>query len=97
MFVRKKNINRLRGRVECVRWVAKSMRSMKIIDDPGFHRLMKTGRPHYRIPSSRTLARDVHVVFRRVKERIAKMLQVSFFLGGFIMISLPSKRGTMAA
>ena len=64
-------------RVECVRWVAESMRSMKMIDDPGFHRLMKTGRPHYRIPSSRTVARDVHVVFRRVKERIAKMLQVS--------------------
>jgi hypothetical protein len=48
-----------------------------MIDDPGFHRLMKTGRPHYRIPSSRTVACDVHVVFRRVKERIAKMLQVS--------------------
>ena len=48
-----------------------------MIDDPGFHQLMKTGRPHYWIPSSRTVARDVHVVFRRVKRRIAKMLQVS--------------------
>ena len=64
-------------RIECVRWVAESMRSMKMIDDPGFHRLMKTGRPQYRIPSSRTVARDVHVVFRKVKERISKMLQVS--------------------
>jgi hypothetical protein len=54
------------------------MRSMQIVDDPGFHRLMKTGRPHYRIPSSRTVARDVHVVFNRVKERIANMLKVSF-------------------
>jgi hypothetical protein len=53
------------------------MRSMKTIDDPGFHRLMKTGRPQYRIPSSRTVVRDVHVVFRKVKERIATMLQVS--------------------
>ena len=53
------------------------MRSMKIVDDPGFHCLMKTGRPQYKIPSSRTVARDVHVVFRRVKDRIAKMLQVS--------------------
>jgi hypothetical protein len=52
---------------------------MKIIDDPGFHRLMKTGRPHYRLPSSRTTTRDVHVVFKRVKERIATILQVSFF------------------
>ena len=51
---------------------------MHIVEDPGLHRLMKTGRPHYRIPSSRTVARDVHVVFRRVKERIAEMLQVSY-------------------
>jgi hypothetical protein len=63
--------------VEYVRWCAESMRSFKIVDDAGFHRLMKTGRPHLRIPSSRTVARDVHVVFKRVKERIAKMLQVS--------------------
>ena len=54
-----------------------------MIDDPGFHRLMKTGRPQYRIPSSRTVARDVHVVFQRVKERIAKMLQVSFLYSYF--------------
>ena len=53
------------------------MRSLKIVEDPGFHRLMKTGRPQYKIPSRRTVARDVHVVFRKVKERIAKMLQVN--------------------
>ena len=60
------------------------MRSMKIVDDPGFHRLMKTGRPQYKIPSGRTVARDVHVVFKkvnvvfkRVKEQITKMLKVS--------------------
>jgi len=56
------------------------MRSMKIVEDPGFHRLMKTGRPQYKIPSRRTVARDVHVVFRRVKERIAKMLQVNIII-----------------
>lgn len=64
--------------VEYVRWCAESMRSFRIVDDPAFHRLMKTGRPHLRVPSSRTVARDVHVVFKRVKERIAKTLQVSF-------------------
>jgi hypothetical protein len=53
------------------------MRSFRIVDDPGFQRLMKTGRPHTRIPSYRTVARDVHVVFKTVKARIAKMLQVS--------------------
>ena len=56
------------------------MRSMKIVEDPGFQRLMKTGRPHYKIPSSKTVARDVHVVFRKVKERITKMLQVNILI-----------------
>ena len=56
------------------------MRSMKIVEDPGFHRLMKTGRPHYKIPSRRTVARDVHVVFKRVKERISKILQVNILI-----------------
>ena len=54
------------------------MRSFRIVEDPAFHQLMKTGRPQTRILLSRTVARDVHVVFKRVKERIAKMLQVNF-------------------
>ena len=36
---------------------------------------MKTGRPEYYIPSSRTVSRDVKQVFVRVRKRIAKMLQ----------------------
>ena len=61
---------------------------MKIVDDPGFHRLMKTGRPHYKIPSGRTVTRDVHVVFRKVKEWIATMLQVSIlFIVQFLSYS----------
>ena len=54
-----------------------------MIDDPGFHQLMKTGRPQYWIPSLRTVVRNVHVIFQRVKERIAKMLQVSFLYSYF--------------
>lgn len=65
------------SRVECVCWVAESLRPAKIVDDPSFHRLMKTGRPHYKIPKAKTVARDVHRVFDRVKKRMAKMLQVS--------------------
>ena len=53
------------------------MRSIKIVNDPGFHRLMKTGHPQYRILSARTVAHNVQVVFRRVKQRIAKMLRFS--------------------
>jgi hypothetical protein len=75
--------------VEYVRWCAESMRSFRIVDDPGFHRLMKTGRPSTRIPSYRTVARDVHVVFKRVKERVAKMLQVSPLRILFVIVHSP--------
>ena len=52
---------------------------MKIVEDPAFIRLMKTGRLHYKLPSAKMLGRDAHVVFRRVKGQIKKMLKVSFF------------------
>ena len=48
-----------------------------IVDEAGFHHLIKTGHLHIRIPSQRTVAHDVQVVFKRVKEHIGKMLQVS--------------------
>jgi hypothetical protein len=50
---------------------------MLIVEDGEFHCLMKTGRPTYRIPTAKTVAKDVHVVFHRVKEHVGKMLQVS--------------------
>lgn len=40
---------------------------------------MKTGRPEYHIPSPTTVAHDVKLVFARTRQRIARMLQVSFF------------------
>ena len=64
--------------VECVWWVAESMQPIGIVDDPGFQHLMKTGHPHYCIPSSQTVACNVHVVFKQVKDWIVKMLWVSF-------------------
>ena len=53
---------------------------MLIVEDEEFHCMMKTGRPAYRIPTAKTVAKDVHVVYHRVKERVGKMLQVSKFL-----------------
>ncbi|RXW23667.1 hypothetical protein EST38_g2184 [Candolleomyces aberdarensis] len=61
--------------VEIVRWVAESIRPASIVEDNGFKVLMKTGRPHYKLPSRFTVARDVHEVFKRTRARIAKMLQ----------------------
>ena len=47
-----------------------------IVNDRGFRKLMKMGRPDYHIPSAETLSHDVKKVFACVRKRIAKMLQV---------------------
>lgn len=62
---------------EIVRWVFESLCPFEIVDDRGFKRLMKTGRPEHYIPHPATVTRDVKLVFARAKERIARMLQVS--------------------
>jgi hypothetical protein len=63
-------------RAELVRWVAENLRSFSIVNDRAFLSLMKTGRPHYYLPSRWTLGRDVHTVFENSRIRIGKMLQV---------------------
>ena len=64
------------SRAEIVRWVSESKRPFKIVEDRGFKKLMKTGRPEYYIPSPQTVSRDVKKVFVHARKRIAKMLQV---------------------
>jgi hypothetical protein len=70
-------LTHLDNSVNCVRWCAESMRPPNIVDDTGFHVLMKTGRPHHRLPTSQTVRRDTHVVFKAAKERIVQLLEVS--------------------
>ena len=65
------------NRAEIVRWVCENTRPFSIVSDPGFHTLMKTGRPEYYIPSPSTVSRDVRLVFLRTQNRIGKMLNVS--------------------
>jgi len=62
-------------RAEIVRWVCESMRPFKIVEDRGFRKLMKTGRPGYYIPSKITVSRDVKKVFVKCRQRIAQRLQ----------------------
>ncbi len=52
------------------------MRPFKIVEDRGFKKLMKTGRPGYYLPSKETVSRDVKAVFAKCRQRIATMLQV---------------------
>lgn len=63
------------NRVEIVKWVTQSMRPHLIVSDPGFQCLMKMGRPGYWIPSPSTVARDIKVVYKKTREKIARMLQ----------------------
>lgn len=65
-------------RAELVRWVAENLRPFSVVEDRGFKCLMKTGRPEYYLPSVATLSRDVRLVFVRTRNRVAKMLQVSY-------------------
>ncbi|KIK35617.1 hypothetical protein CY34DRAFT_95779, partial [Suillus luteus UH-Slu-Lm8-n1] len=44
-------------------WVSESLRSFEIVKDRGFISLMKTGQPEYYIPTPKTVARDVRLVF----------------------------------
>jgi hypothetical protein len=53
------------------------MRPFSIVEDRGFHALMKTGRPEYYLPSRSTVSRDVKEVYKKVRKRIGKMLQVN--------------------
>jgi outer membrane protein W len=65
------------NRVEIAKWVAESQRPFSIVEDGRFKNLMNTGCPDYYIPSQYTVARDVKQVFKKTRNRIAKMLQVS--------------------
>ena len=65
-------------RAEIVRWVAESMWPFLIVKDRGFQKLIKTGRPDYRIPSHHTVSRNVKNMFVHCRQRVAKMLQVSY-------------------
>ena len=71
---------RTETRVEIAKWVAESLRPFRIVADPGFKTLMKTGRPGYHLPSPSTVARDVKDIFKKTRSRVAKILQVSILM-----------------
>ncbi|TFK79443.1 hypothetical protein K466DRAFT_452881, partial [Polyporus arcularius HHB13444] len=52
-----------------------SYRPFAVATDPGFLRLMKTGRPGMYIPSPTTISRDVKIVFAVGRRRLSAMLR----------------------
>ncbi|KAI0697428.1 hypothetical protein C8T65DRAFT_582743 [Cerioporus squamosus] len=68
-------LSRVQIRFEFVRWVSESYRPFAVATDPGFLRLMKTGRPGMYIPSPTTISRDVKITFAGGRCRLAAMLR----------------------
>ncbi|KAJ7263159.1 hypothetical protein B0H12DRAFT_981291, partial [Mycena haematopus] len=62
-------------RANIVRWITENNRPAKIVTDPGFQTLMKTGRPSTSLPSPRQVGRDVRQSFVNCKARMATLLQ----------------------
>lgn len=73
-------------RVEIVKWVAKSMRPMSIVEDKGFKMLMKTSQPNYKLSKQMTVAYDVKHVFKKSKKRMKKLLQISVSVRNWIYL-----------
>ena len=67
---------KLESRVHHVRWMVESKRPFALVDDKGYHRNMKEGRPDHYVPSSSTVSRDVKKVFVGAREEISKLLKV---------------------
>ena len=63
--------------VKIVQWVSESLQPFEVVHDRRFQSLMKTRRPGYHLPHTRTVARDMRLVFIWAKEQMAKTLQVS--------------------
>ena len=60
---------------EIVHWVSEHLCPFNIVNNRGFHALMKTGQPEYFIPSAFTVSRDVRLVYTCTRQHITKMLQ----------------------
>jgi hypothetical protein len=59
-----------------VRWMAESKRTFKLVNDNGYHHVMKNGHPSHYIPSHQTVAWDLLKVFSHSREQISKLLKV---------------------
>lgn len=71
---------KMESRGDHVRWMAESKRPFNLVNDLGYHRVMKKGRPAHYIPADRTISRDLRIVFLKTRELIAKKLQVTTYL-----------------
>jgi hypothetical protein len=63
-----------------VKWVTENNRPANIVNDPELRNLLSAGRPHISIPSPSTVSRDINASFVKCRERVSKLLRVSWFM-----------------
>lgn len=70
-------LTKTEGEAFTAQWICESLRPFDIVEDPGYRRLVKTGRPDFPTPSSKTLRQNVYNIYDRVLPRVSRMLKVS--------------------
>lgn len=61
-----------------VRWIAEANRAVKVVEDRELKELMGAGRPEFKMPSRRTVARDLNTAYGRCSRRIRDLLSGCF-------------------
>ncbi|KAJ3766522.1 hypothetical protein FB446DRAFT_708560 [Lentinula raphanica] len=72
-------------RVVTARWVAENARPFLTVQDQCFRWLQKEGCPNHYIPSKETVAKDVKILYKRTKEKLATELQMSEYKLGIAL------------
>ncbi|KAJ7190630.1 hypothetical protein GGX14DRAFT_382010 [Mycena pura] len=62
-------------RAHFVRWIAEANRPVRIVEDRELKELLGAGRPGLRIPSRRTVARDLNAAYERCSEHVKDLLE----------------------
>ena len=68
---------KLESHLHHVLWMAEKQRPFELLNDKGYRRIMKEGRPEHYVPSLSTVSQDVKNTFKGAREQISKLLRVS--------------------
>lgn len=71
-------MTKVESRVNHALWVAESLRPSSIVEDPGYRRLVKTGRPEFVTPSAKTVMHDILRIFDHAHSRVGRLIKVRY-------------------
>ncbi|KAJ7038766.1 hypothetical protein C8F04DRAFT_950821 [Mycena alexandri] len=62
-------------RAHIVRWIAENNRPLSIVEDREFKYILGAGRPEFRLPGRRTVARDLHAAYQHSRSYVQTLLE----------------------